>query len=88
MEEKLETALRKSHSSWAYGAEIVTGTLLAGTAIADDLFNLQGTLKEVYNCATALGGALLIADGLRGINNISRYYKSVLMDYIPKKHKE
>ena len=88
MEEKLETALKKSHPSWAYGAEIVAGTLLAGTAIADDLFNLQGTLKEVYNYATDLGGVLLIGDGLRRINNIGSYYKRVLMDYIPKKSKE
>ncbi len=88
MEEKLETAIKKSHPSWAYGAEIVAGTLLVGTAIADDLFNLQGTTREIYNYAKDLGGVLLIGDGLRRIDGIGRYYKSVLMDYLPKKSKE
>lgn len=88
MEEKLETAIKKSHPSWAYGAEIIGGTLLAGTAIADNLFNMQGTLREVYNYATDLGGVLLIGDGLRRINGISDYYKNVLIKYLPKKSKK
>lgn len=88
MKERLETALKKNHPSWAYSAEIVVGTVLAGTAIADELFNLQGILKEVYNSAAALGGGLLVGDGLGRINNISRYYRRVLMDYLPKKSKE
>jgi hypothetical protein len=85
---KIRNCHQKSHPSWAYGAEIIVGTLLVGTTIADDLFNMQGTLRAVYNYAKDLVGVLLIGDGLRRIDGISIYYKNVLIDYLSKKSKE
>ncbi|MDD5133465.1 MAG: hypothetical protein PHD81_04515 [Candidatus Nanoarchaeia archaeon] len=79
MKQNLEKSLKKGYNSWSYGLEIIAGTLLV---VADNHFNLQGQAKEIYDYATNLGGVLLIADGLRRIDNISTHYKKVLLDYI------